>query len=236
MQPPRTPIPPSLHPSQIRTLHRNPSEPMAPPSSLPLAAAPSWGSSRKRSTSAKATPEVEGGSGVGCKGVRDTRTSSLVTTVSAPVRSVTARSLWCQQADSVTKAKLVAGTHLYYDMSYSVVYSTFANIPSDTTENSGISTDADSENGVPVKTASLLELYSGCGGMSTGLIENDVFKQDWRAQGRDHILRYFALKWALCFLDGALTAAAAAFVANLGVENVVGAKFVVTSNRMFVRR
>ncbi|GJN01548.1 hypothetical protein PR202_ga18822 [Eleusine coracana subsp. coracana] len=63
------------------------------------------------------------------------------------------------------------------------------------------------------------------------LIENDVFKQDWRARGRGHILRYVALKWALCFLVGAL-AAAVAFVANLGVENVAGAKFVVTSNLM----
>uniref|UniRef100_M8BRB2 DNA (cytosine-5-)-methyltransferase n=1 Tax=Aegilops tauschii TaxID=37682 RepID=M8BRB2_AEGTA len=70
---------------------------------------------------------------------------------------------------NVAKAKLVARTDLYYDMSYTVAYSTFANIPSDTTENSGISTDADSENGAPVKTASLLDLYSGCGGMSTGL-------------------------------------------------------------------
>uniref|UniRef100_A0A453Q0P4 BAH domain-containing protein n=3 Tax=Aegilops tauschii subsp. strangulata TaxID=200361 RepID=A0A453Q0P4_AEGTS len=71
--------------------------------------------------------------------------------------------------DPAAKAKLVARTDLYYDMSYTVAYSTFANIPSDTTENSGISTDADSENGAPVKTASLLDLYSGCGGMSTGL-------------------------------------------------------------------
>ncbi|KAK3143559.1 hypothetical protein QOZ80_4AG0301830 [Eleusine coracana subsp. coracana] len=63
------------------------------------------------------------------------------------------------------------------------------------------------------------------------LIENDVFKQDWRARGRGHILRYVALKWALCFLVGAL-AAAVGFVANLGVENVAGAKFVVTSNLM----
>ncbi|ONM13043.1 Putative chloride channel-like protein CLC-g [Zea mays] len=63
------------------------------------------------------------------------------------------------------------------------------------------------------------------------LIENDVFKQDWRARGRGHILRYVALKWALCFLVGAL-AAAAGFVANLGVENVAGAKFVVTSDLM----
>uniref|UniRef100_A0ACD5UGE3 Uncharacterized protein n=1 Tax=Avena sativa TaxID=4498 RepID=A0ACD5UGE3_AVESA len=67
------------------------------------------------------------------------------------------------------------------------------------------------------------------------LIENDVFKQDWRARGRTHILRYFALKWALCFLVGTLTAAAA-FVANLGVENVAGVKFVVTSNLMLERR
>ncbi|CAL5025131.1 unnamed protein product [Urochloa decumbens] len=63
------------------------------------------------------------------------------------------------------------------------------------------------------------------------LIENDVFKQDWRARGRGHIVRYVALKWALCFLVGAF-AAAAGFVANLGVENVAGAKFVVTSNLM----
>jgi chloride channel 7 len=67
------------------------------------------------------------------------------------------------------------------------------------------------------------------------LIENDVFKQDWRAQGRTHILRYFALKWALCFLVGALTATAA-FLANLGVENVAGVKFVITSTLMFERR
>ncbi|KAG8066458.1 hypothetical protein GUJ93_ZPchr0004g40047 [Zizania palustris] len=67
------------------------------------------------------------------------------------------------------------------------------------------------------------------------LIENDVFKQDWRARGRAHILRYVAIKWALCFLVGAL-AAAAGFVANLGVENVAGAKFVVTSNLMLAGR
>ena len=59
------------------------------------------------------------------------------------------------------------------------------------------------------------------GGPACRLIENDVFKQDWRAQGRGHILRYFALKWALCFLVGALTAAA--FVAKLGGEYVAGA-------------
>ncbi|KAE8790579.1 chromomethylase 1 [Hordeum vulgare] len=109
--------------------------------------------------------------------------------------------------DSATKAKLVPGTDLYYDMSYSVAYSTFANIPSAIWQHT----------------------------CTKRLIKNDVFKQDWRAEGRGHILRYFALKWALCFLVGALTATAA-FVANLGVENVADTKFVVTSYRTFARR
>ncbi|KQJ98774.1 DNA (cytosine-5)-methyltransferase CMT3 [Brachypodium distachyon] len=74
--------------------------------------------------------------------------------------------------DPEGKAQLVADSEaeLYYDMSYAVAYSTFANIPSDTNENSGISSDADLEAGTPpVRTAALLDLYSGCGGMSTGL-------------------------------------------------------------------
>ena len=36
-------------------------------------------------------------------------------------------------------------------------------------ENSGISSDADSGTDTPVRTGALLDLYSGCGGMSTGL-------------------------------------------------------------------
>ncbi|PNT67133.1 DNA (cytosine-5)-methyltransferase CMT3 [Brachypodium distachyon] len=71
--------------------------------------------------------------------------------------------------DSEAKAQLVAESDLYYDMSYSVAYSTFANITSDTNDNSGISSDVDSEAASPVRTAVLLDLYSGCGGMSTGL-------------------------------------------------------------------
>jgi len=71
--------------------------------------------------------------------------------------------------DPEAKAQRVADTELYYDMSYTVAYSTFANIPSDVNENSGISSDADSGTGAPVRTAALLDLYSGCGGMSTGL-------------------------------------------------------------------
>nr|AGT16212.1 methyltransferase [Saccharum hybrid cultivar R570] len=85
--------------------------------------------------------------------------------------------------DSKAKAQLIEHCDLYYDMSYSVEYSTFANIPSgncsislggncftflqfETT--SGISSDdADLEmsSGRPGRTATLLDLYSGCGGI-----------------------------------------------------------------------
>ncbi|KAM0847947.1 hypothetical protein ACQ4PT_054711 [Festuca glaucescens] len=67
------------------------------------------------------------------------------------------------------KAQLVDGFDLYYDMSYTVAYSTFANIMNDINESSGISSNADSEANTSQTTASLLDLYSGCGGMSTGL-------------------------------------------------------------------
>lgn len=61
----------------------------------------------------------------------------------------------------------------YYDMSYSTSYSTFANIPKDDTSGiSSISTsssDEGSEVEASSKNATLLDLYSGCGAMSTGL-------------------------------------------------------------------
>uniref|UniRef100_A0A0D9XH79 DNA (cytosine-5-)-methyltransferase n=1 Tax=Leersia perrieri TaxID=77586 RepID=A0A0D9XH79_9ORYZ len=86
--------------------------------------------------------------------------------------------------DAEARAQRVADCQLYYDMSYTVAYSTFANIPfengasgSDTA--SGISSDdvdsakgkvaSDSEASSSVGKATLLDLYSGCGGMSTGL-------------------------------------------------------------------
>ncbi|KAG2538922.1 hypothetical protein PVAP13_9NG370900 [Panicum virgatum] len=78
--------------------------------------------------------------------------------------------------DPKAKAQLIEHCDLYYDMSYSVAYSTFANIPSENGASgsetaSGISDDADLEMSprTPGGTATLLDLYSGCGGMSTGL-------------------------------------------------------------------
>uniref|UniRef100_A0A0E0GJA1 DNA (cytosine-5-)-methyltransferase n=1 Tax=Oryza nivara TaxID=4536 RepID=A0A0E0GJA1_ORYNI len=86
------------------------------------------------------------------------------------------------------RAHAISDCDLYYDMSYSVAYSTFANLPADndgalgSEATSNISCD-DADNSSKGKlsadivapyseqteTASLLDLYSGCGAMSTGL-------------------------------------------------------------------
>ncbi|CAN6311686.1 unnamed protein product [Urochloa humidicola] len=79
--------------------------------------------------------------------------------------------------DPKAKAQLIEHCDLYYDMSYSVAYSTFANIPlengaSGSETASGISSDdvdLEASSGMPGRTATLLDLYSGCGGMSIGL-------------------------------------------------------------------
>jgi len=79
--------------------------------------------------------------------------------------------------DPKAKAQLIESCDLYYDMSYSVAYSTFANISSENGQSdsdtaSGISSDdvdLETSSSMPTRTATLLDLYSGCGGMSTGL-------------------------------------------------------------------
>ncbi|KAJ3677245.1 hypothetical protein LUZ60_002969 [Juncus effusus] len=67
------------------------------------------------------------------------------------------------------------------------------------------------------------------------LVENQLFKQDWRSQGRAHILQYIILKWSLCFLVGSL-AGGTGFLTNIAVENLAGVKFVVTSNMMLSQK
>uniref|UniRef100_A0A0E0INX5 DNA (cytosine-5-)-methyltransferase n=1 Tax=Oryza nivara TaxID=4536 RepID=A0A0E0INX5_ORYNI len=63
--------------------------------------------------------------------------------------------------ESEDKARRLADCDLYYDMSYTVAYSTFANIPL-----GKVVSDSEASS---VGKATLLDLYSGCGGMSTGL-------------------------------------------------------------------
>ncbi|KAL6648516.1 hypothetical protein ACP70R_012740 [Stipagrostis hirtigluma subsp. patula] len=89
-------------------------------------------------------------------------------------------------ASAQVKVQLTADCDLYYDMSYSVAYSTFANLPLDNDGVSGCETsdicsdDVDSSkeqivsrfeasSDAPTETRTLLDLYSGCGAMSTGL-------------------------------------------------------------------
>ncbi|KAK1613227.1 hypothetical protein QYE76_036900 [Lolium multiflorum] len=85
------------------------------------------------------------------------------------------------------KAELISKCDLYYDMAYSVAYSTFANVPPENVDPTGSETtsdiscdNVDSSKEKPVadlvvspdaqmETATLLDLYSGCGAMSTGL-------------------------------------------------------------------
>ncbi|CAM6077590.1 unnamed protein product [Sphagnum tenellum] len=63
------------------------------------------------------------------------------------------------------------------------------------------------------------------------LIENDLFRQDWRSRKRVEILQYVAVKWTFVFLVGVLTGLVA-FGNNLAVENIAGLKFVHSVNLM----
>ncbi|CAM6044367.1 unnamed protein product, partial [Sphagnum compactum] len=67
------------------------------------------------------------------------------------------------------------------------------------------------------------------------LIENDLFRQDWRSRKRIEILQYIVVKWTSVFLVGLLTGLVA-FGINLAVENVAGLKFVYTVNLMNTNR
>lgn len=63
------------------------------------------------------------------------------------------------------------------------------------------------------------------------IIENDLFKHDWRSRTRIQIFQYIILKWTLAFLIGILTGLVG-FTINLAVENIAGTKFVITNNLM----
>ncbi|GLU16865.1 hypothetical protein SLE2022_332720 [Rubroshorea leprosula] len=67
------------------------------------------------------------------------------------------------------------------------------------------------------------------------IVENDFFRQDWRARGSIHIFQYIFMKWLLCFLIGIIVSLIG-FFNNLAVENIAGIKFVVTSNMMLMGR
>uniref|UniRef100_A0A8R7RC96 Uncharacterized protein n=1 Tax=Triticum urartu TaxID=4572 RepID=A0A8R7RC96_TRIUA len=55
------------------------------------------------------------------------------------------------------------------------------------------------------------------------IIENDLFKHDWRSRSTVEVLQYVFLKWALAFLVGLLTGVIASLI-NLAIENISGVK------------
>lgn len=63
------------------------------------------------------------------------------------------------------------------------------------------------------------------------IIENDLFKQDWRSRNKVQIFQYVVLKWTLALLIGFSTGVVG-FFNNLAVENIAGFKLLLTNNLM----
>ncbi|KAM7478712.1 hypothetical protein LguiA_026925 [Lonicera macranthoides] len=63
------------------------------------------------------------------------------------------------------------------------------------------------------------------------IVENDLFKQDWRSRKKVQIFQYIVLKWTLALLIG-LGTGVVGFFNNLAVENIAGFKLLLTSNLM----
>ncbi|CAK9167223.1 unnamed protein product [Ilex paraguariensis] len=67
------------------------------------------------------------------------------------------------------------------------------------------------------------------------IVENDLFKQDWRSRSKVQIFQYVVLKWTLSLLIG-LSTGVVAFFNNLAVENIAGFKLLLTTDLMFQRK
>ncbi|KAK8948908.1 Chloride channel protein CLC-c [Platanthera zijinensis] len=67
------------------------------------------------------------------------------------------------------------------------------------------------------------------------IVENDLFKEDWRSRKKVQIFQYIILKWTLALLIG-LATGMVGFFNNLAVENIAGFKLLLTSNLMLEHR
>ncbi|XP_042382838.1 chloride channel protein CLC-c-like [Zingiber officinale] len=67
------------------------------------------------------------------------------------------------------------------------------------------------------------------------IVENDVFKEDWRSRKKVQIFQYIVLKWTLALMIG-LATGLVGFFNNLAVENIAGFKLLLTSNLMLEHR
>lgn len=63
------------------------------------------------------------------------------------------------------------------------------------------------------------------------MIENELFKQDWRSRRKGQIFQYVFLKWGLAFLIG-LSTGLIGFFNNIGVENIAGFKLLLINKLM----
>ncbi|KAK9286286.1 hypothetical protein L1049_014676 [Liquidambar formosana] len=63
------------------------------------------------------------------------------------------------------------------------------------------------------------------------IVENDLFKQDWRSRTKVEIFQYVVLKWTLALLIG-LGTGFVGFFNNLAVENIAGFKLLLSNNLM----
>ena len=63
------------------------------------------------------------------------------------------------------------------------------------------------------------------------ILENELFKQDWRSRKKVEIFQYIFLKWTLALLIG-LATGLIGFFNNIAVENLAGFKLLMTNNLM----
>ncbi|GJW13594.1 retrovirus-related pol polyprotein from transposon TNT 1-94 [Tanacetum coccineum] len=67
------------------------------------------------------------------------------------------------------------------------------------------------------------------------IVENDLFKQDWRSRKKVQIFQYVVMKWTLVLLIG-LATGLVAFFNNIAVENIAGFKLLLTGNLMLKQK
>ncbi|KAJ4715765.1 Chloride channel protein [Melia azedarach] len=63
------------------------------------------------------------------------------------------------------------------------------------------------------------------------IVENELFKQDWRSRKKVQIFQYVIMKWAFALLIGLLTGLVGIF-SNIAVENLSGFKLLLTADLM----
>lgn len=67
------------------------------------------------------------------------------------------------------------------------------------------------------------------------IVENELFKQDWRSRKKVQIFQYVVLKWAFALLIGLGTGLVGIFN-NIAVENISGFKLLLTTDLMYKQK